>query len=83
MKQPARGRVEKPDEAVNTVWQTRLAPPTGYENALGDALEQVFASGAETLSQVIEGLNKLGSRAPDGASWTEASFQQEMQRLGQ
>jgi hypothetical protein len=83
MKPPSRGRVEKPDEAVNTIWQTRLAPPTDSENALGDALEQVFAAGAETLSEVIQKLNALGSRAPDGAPWTEASFQQEMQRLGQ
>ena len=82
MKQAARGRVEKPADAANTVWQTRLAPPTDYENALADALEQVFAAGAETLAEVLEKLHALGSRGPDGAAWTAASFEKEMQRLG-
>ena len=82
MTQAARGRVEKPDEAVNTVWQTRLAPPTPYENALGDALEQVFEAGAQTLAEVVAKLNELGSRAPDGARWSEASFEREIARLG-
>jgi len=82
VEQAARGRVEKPDEAVNTVWQTRLAPPTEYENALGDALEQAFAAGAQTLADVVEKLNALGSRAPDGSHWSEASFEREIERLG-
>ena len=83
MKQPSRGRVEKPEDAANTAWQTRLAPPTDYENVLADALEQVFAAGAETLAEVVEKLNALGSRGPDGAAWTAESFEKEMQRLGQ
>ncbi len=81
MKQPARGRVENPGQALNVEWQTRASEPTPLENALGDALERVFASGAETLPEVIQGLNDLGSRSPDGKPWTEASFQSAMQRL--
>lgn len=81
MKQPARGRVEKPEQALNVEWQTRASEPTPFENALGDALEKIFASGAETLPDVVKGLNDLGSRAPDGKPWTEASFQSAMQKL--
>lgn len=82
MKQPRRGRVEKPEDAVNVALQTRLAPPTEYENRLGDALEQVFAAGAVELSEVVCRLNALKVPAPDGDPWTEASFEDAMRRLG-
>lgn len=75
-----RGEVEQPS-APNIEWQTRAAAPTEYENSLGDALEKVFAAGAQELPQVIEGLNGLGSRDAAGQPWTEASFQAEMKRL--
>jgi hypothetical protein len=82
MKQPARGRIEKPDEVENVVWQTRDSEPTDYENRLGDALEQAFADGALELGEVVERLNKLKFPDPDGRPWTEASFQAEMRRFG-
>ncbi len=82
MKPPQRGRIEKPDEVENVVWQTRDSEPTDYENRLGDALEQVFASGAVELAQVVNKLNELQLPGPDGRPWTEASFQAEMRRLG-
>ena len=82
MRPPQRGRIEKPDEARNVAWQTRSAQPTEYENRLGDALEQVFASGAHELGEVIQGLKELKVLAPDGKPWTEESFKAEMRRLG-
>jgi hypothetical protein len=82
VKQPERGRIEKPENAVNVPWQTRLAPPTAYENRLADALEQVFAAGALELPELVRELNRLGVTAPDGSAWTEASFQQTFERLG-
>jgi hypothetical protein len=82
MERRARGRIEKPDEADNVVWQTRTREPTDYENRLGDALEQVFAGGADTLAEVVAGLNKLEFPDSAGRAWTEASFQDEMKRLG-
>ena len=69
-----RERIEKPDEIENVVWQTRAAEPTEYENRLGDALEQVFATGAEDLAAVIRALNDLRCLAPDGKPWTEETF---------
>ena len=77
-----KGHIEVPGQAGNIVWQNRLAPPTPYENALGDALEQVFEAGATTVEQVVDGLNSSGFRMPDGATWTVARFEQEMARLG-
>lgn len=77
-----KGEIERPDRIRNIVWQTRSAPPTEFENQLGDALERVFDSGAVELADVVAGLNKLGFLASDGQPWTEASFQAEMKRLG-
>jgi hypothetical protein len=66
---PARGSIVSRSEP-NLAWQTRAAPPTEHENALADALEKVFEDGAEELSDVVAGLNRLGVRAPDGTPWT-------------
>jgi hypothetical protein len=71
----AKGSIEKVDPTQNLIWQTRAAPPTEYENRLGDLLEQVFASGIDELAALVAKLNELGSRAPDGTAWTEASLQ--------
>lgn len=77
-----KGKIEVPGQMQNIVWQNRAAPPSDYENALGDALEAVFAAGAETAEQVVEGLNRNGFRRPDGQAWTVSLFETEMARLG-
>lgn len=76
------GRIEQPGQAANLIWQTRPAPPTDFENSLGDALEQVFAGGAQTLTELITGLNAQGARDAQGQAWSETSFEAEMARLG-
>jgi len=63
-------------------WQTRPAPPSEYENALGDALEALFSREIYDLDAIVAGLNESGPAAPDGEPWTEASFQAAMKRLG-
>ena len=75
----ARGGVEKRE---NIEWQTRAAPPTEHENRLGDALEQIFALGSESLPDIIRQLNAGGVLDPSGEPWTEASFQHCMKNLG-
>lgn len=75
MSTPARGRVEKPGEAQNIVWQTRTAEPTAFENRVGDALEKAFASGVEELPALIESLRAQGCLDPQGQPWTEESLQ--------
>lgn len=77
-----KGFIEKPDEAKNIIWQTRSVEPTEAEVALGDALEKVLGDGAETLAQIVDGLNALNLLAPGGAAWTEATLAAELHRLG-
>ena len=77
--QGARGSVERLE---NVPWQTRAAPPTEFENRLGDALVAVFGRGVESLEGVVRELNQAGVRDPQGAPWTEASFQALLRELG-
>ena len=77
-----KGKVEEPGKAENIVWQNRSMPPTAYENALGDALEKVFDSGATTLQEVVAGLNQLNFRTPDSQAWTCERYEAELARLG-
>ncbi len=77
-----KGKIEVPGQMPNIVWQNRTAPPSEYENALGDAFEAVFENGAATLDDVVAGLNDMGFRMPDGQAWTAATFESEMTRLG-
>lgn len=76
-----KGAIEKPGEFPNIVWQTRSAPPSEYENQLGDALERAFTAGAETIDAVVERLNEDGMMTSDGHPWTVATFEAEMTRL--
>ena len=80
-----KGAVDAPgdrDVTENLVWQTRAAPPTAYEDALGDALQRIFADGAEELADVVGRLNRTGPKPPGAEAWTEDLFAAEMKRLG-
>lgn len=77
-----KGAIERPDAVVNIAWQTRAAAPSEYENQLGDALVACFGAGIEELGALVARLNEMGVLAPDGARWTEASFERELARLG-
>jgi hypothetical protein len=76
-----KGEIERPGGFPNMTWQTRSAPPTEYERQLGDALEQAFQNGAETLPELVAKLNETGMRSSDGTPWTEAAFAAEIARL--
>ena len=77
-----KGQIEVPGQVENIVWQHRATAPSDYENALGDALERVFADGAQSVEEVVAGLNAQTFRTADGTAWTVASFEAEMARLG-
>ena len=77
-----RGRIEKPGQSPNIVWQTRSSTPTEYENQLADALQQIFDADVVELGDVVRRLNEMGIKAPYGDAWTEESFRSEMKRLG-
>ena len=77
-----KGVLEEPGAVENIAWQTRAEPPSQYESELADALMACFESGVEALPDLVCALNERGVLAPDGSTWSEDSFQQEMQRLG-
>ncbi|KDB06844.1 hypothetical protein LIG30_3863 [Burkholderia sp. lig30] len=77
------GQIEIPGQTENLIWQNRKAEPTQYENDLGDALERVFDAGATELSDVVDGLNRIGFRTPDGAPWTTGRFCAELAALAE
>lgn len=78
-----KGVIEQPGQVENIVWQTRKAEPTRYENDLGDALEQVFESGAIELDEVVAGLNRIGFRTPDGEMWDEQRLAAQFRQLAE
>lgn len=77
-----KGRIERPGQEPNIVWQTRAAEPTPYETALGDALEAAFEGGAQTPEDIVRAFQRAGFLCADGQPWTEARFLAEMHRLG-
>lgn len=76
------GSIERYDEPALIRWQTRPAPPSDFENALGDTLEALFTNEVYELGAIVAGLNESGPADPNGNPWTEASFQAVMKRLG-
>jgi hypothetical protein len=79
---PEKGRIEHAENAQNIEWQTRPAPPSDYENALGDALVACFEDGIDGLAPLVARLNELAIKTPDGQAWTEENFQAVLARLG-
>lgn len=52
-----------------------------YRTALGDGLEKTFEAGAETLADMVKGLNDRSVAGPDGKIWSEALLESELRRL--
>ncbi|MDE1180230.1 recombinase-like helix-turn-helix domain-containing protein [Paraburkholderia sp.] len=78
-----KGVIEQPGQTENFIWQTRKAEPTQYENDFGDALETVFDAGALELDEVVEGLNRIGFRTPEGTPWNAGRLAAEFHRLAE
>lgn len=76
------GTIEHYESIRNIEWQSRSAPPTEYENHLGDALEKILGEGIHDLSGIVAHLNQMRVYAPTGRAWSEESFCAEMTRLG-
>ena len=69
-------------ELYNETHQTRSAPPTAYENLMGDSIERAFAQGIHDLTGMVGYLNEAGPAGPNGQPWTEETYKQEIARLG-
>lgn len=76
------GSIEDYREIKNLEWQSRSAPPTEYENHLGDALERILGEGIHDLAGIVANLNRMRVHSPAGRAWTEEGFAEEMKRLG-
>jgi len=63
--------------------QARTREPTVFEDLLGDAIERAFASGVETLPELIASLNRTGPAAENGEEWTEERYLELISRLGE
>lgn len=76
------GNIHKPGDYHNLIWQTRSRVPENWELQLIATLETLFEQGAESLSQLVNGLNALKMHDQQGEPWSEASFQAFLQVNG-
>ena len=63
-------------------WQAGTGNATPYEDALGNALEEVFSAGIYDLTGIVKALNRMGVLTPDGDAWTEDGYAVVMEKLG-
>ncbi len=52
-----------------------------YRDRLGDGLEKLLGEGADSLEELVTGLNGLGVTSRTGEPWTTAKLELEFQRL--
>lgn len=76
------GNIHKPGDYHNLIWQTRSRVPENWELQLIATLETLFEQGADSLSQLVNGLNALKMHDQQGEPWSEASFQAFLQVNG-
>jgi hypothetical protein len=62
--------------------QTRLHEPTVWQQELANAIEGVFAKGAQEFDELVAGLNASRVRPPSGGEWTEANLSAVLRELG-
>lgn len=77
------GQIGKPGHGSNIRWQTRSAVPTRFENALGDALENAYQSGAATCEEIVASFNKHNFMQGNGLPWTVTTLEELMRTLGE
>ena len=78
---PARGRIEYPENIVNIPWQTRPETPTDYEQELTETLSQIFEADVDDLPGLVSELNRRNVFSPDGTPWTEEKFKLELKDM--
>ena len=71
------GNIHKPGDYHNLIWQTRSRVPENWELQLIATLETLFEQGAESLGELVNGLNASGcmtNRANRGAKAASRHF---------
>jgi hypothetical protein len=76
------GTIHKPGGYQNIIWQTRSRVPESWELELISALENLFEQGAESLPELVQGLNAARMHDLQGEPWSEASFEAFLQVHG-
>ncbi len=76
------GIIHKPGDYQNLIWQTRSRQPENWELMLIATLEELFEQGAETLSELVVGLNAAKMYNQLGKPWSENSFRSFLQVNG-
>ena len=66
----------------NLIWQTRSRVPESWELQLIATLETLFEQGAESLGELVNGLNGVRMHDQQGEPWSESSFQAFLQVNG-
>jgi hypothetical protein len=64
------------------VHRTLKVSTSQYERALSAALLKILGNSIHDLAGIVAALNKTSVKPQNGASWTEATFVAEMERLG-
>jgi hypothetical protein len=81
-KEGGNGTIHKPGDYQNLIWQTRSRVPESWELALIAQLEDLFEQGAETLPELVSGLNAKKMYDQQGEAWSETSFRAFLQVNG-
>lgn len=74
--------IQVPGQSELLIWQTRYKVPTAYEQDFVQNLITAFSTDHSTLPELVQALNTQGFKNEAGIAWTEASFVEEIQRLG-
>jgi hypothetical protein len=62
--------------------QSRTQEPTQWQLDLASAIESIFAKGAHSLEELVEGLNASRVRPLSGGPWTCENYTALMRELG-
>lgn len=65
------------------VHQARQGQLTPYQEKLSGVIQEIFTEGRNKLPELVQGLNDHGLLAPSGQPWTEGTFREEMNKLGE
>lgn len=76
------GNIHKPGDYHNLIWQTRSRVPENWELQLIATTETLFEQGAESLGELVNGLNGVRMHDQQGEPWSESSFRAFLQVNG-
>ena len=72
---------ENQGRSYDAAWEELTPQESAYRDALGDGLEIVLGDGAETIEEIVAGLNEHNIHGPKGQPWTKKLLETELERL--